>query len=413
MPRKAKGLSALEIKRLHAPGFYLVGAVPGLGLQVRDFDSRSWVLRYSAPDGRRRETGLGPYPEVSLARAREVALAARESLRDGIDPIDRRREARVTAGRSEMKKTFGDHAEAYIVGMRAVWKADGKSEGQWRATLRDYAEKIMPIPVGDITTEHVVEALQPIWAKRTETAKRLQNRLEVILAYADKLEGRQRANPAAWRGNLSLLLPAPRRFQRVQHHAALPWSQMPGFMKRLHDVQGQGARALEFTILTAARSGETRGLTWGEVDLDAALWVIRAARAKGKREHRIPLSAVAVEVLRAQLRGANDAFVFPGVNGKALSDMTLSAVFRRMGVDATPHGMRSSFRDWCAEATDCPREVAEAALAHVTASATELAYRRSDFLERRRVLMAEWAGYLHKPEADVRPITDRRKKPPA
>jgi integrase len=367
------------------------------------------VLRYSAPNGRRRETGLGPFPEVPLARAREVATAARELLREGVDPLDRKREARAIAGRAETK-LFSDFAEQYIVGMRAVWKANGKSEHQWRTTLRDYAADIMRMPVAAITAQHVLAALQPIWATRTETAKRLQNRLETILAYADKLEGRQRANPASWRGNLSLLLPAPRRFQRVQHHAALPWSQMPAFMAKLHEVQGQGARALEFTILTAARSGETRGLTWSELDLDAALWAIPATRAKGKREHRIPLSAVAIDVLRAQQRGADDALVFPGLNGKPLSDMTLSAVFRRMGVDATPHGMRSTFRDWCAEATDCPREVAEAALAHVTASATELAYRRSDFLERRRALMAQWAAYLHKPEADVRPIRKAGKR---
>ncbi|MEM1149949.1 MAG: site-specific integrase, partial [Pseudomonadota bacterium] len=276
---------------------------------------------------------------------------------------------------------------------------------QWRNTLASHAFPVFgDLSVAEIDTGLVLKALEPVWTVRPETASRLRGRIENVLAWASARGLRSGENPARWRGHLDTLLPARAKVAKVTHHKAVPWRALPALMERIATAKGVGARALHFTILTAARSGEVREMRWGEVDLQAGLWVVPAQRMKAGREHRVPLSDAALAVLAAvrplQMRSGGrapvaEALVFPGSRGKALSDMTLTAVFKRLGVEATVHGTaRSSFKDWCAEATGYPNEVSEMALAHTVSSAVERAYRRGDMVERRRRLMADWARFL-------------------
>lgn len=412
MPRKARELKPVELARL-PPGRHAVGGVAGLLLQVPDATkplsdgrartARAWVLRYSL-DGRRRDQGLGGYPEVSLAEARDRARAVRRKLFDGIDPIAERRAQRsqniAAAGRAV---TFKKAADEYIKQHAPTWRG-AKSEAQWQSSLDAYAHPTLgQLDVADIETRHVIECLRPIWTSKVETASRVRGRIELIISAADKLAGRDRLNPARWKGHLDQMLPRPSKVAKVEHHAALPFDGMYAFMQRLRAVEGQGAKALELAILTAARSGEVRGATWKEIDLDAGLWTIPAERMKAKRDHRVPLSARAVELLRAQGEGEPDELLFKGAKSdKPLSDMTLTAVLRRLEVPATAHGFRSTFRDWTAERTSTPNEVAEMALAHVVGDATEAAYRRGDLFEKRRELMQMWARFI-----DTEPATGK------
>lgn len=411
MPKLARELGALAVSKMTDPGLHFVGGVAGLALQVTPGGARAWTLRASI-GGRRRDMGLGAYPGVTLAAAREKAREARELIRQGLDPIDRQRAAR-SALRAAVAsaQTFRDTAISYMATHEAGWK-NPKHAQQWRNTLEAYAYPVLgDLLVRDVQKEHVLAVLRPIWNTKTETAARLRGRMELVLSYAMQAGYRPEGlNPARWKGGLDKLLPAPGKVAKTEHHAALPVTDMGGFMSRLRQAAGTGARALEFAILTAARSGEVRGATWSEVDLEAKVWTIPAARMKAGVEHRVPLSPIAVELLRALPQMPETALVFPAARGGQLSDMTLSAVLRRMEVPAVPHGFRSTFRDWAAERTNYPREAAEMALAHTIESKVEAAYRRGDLFEKRRAMMAEWAAFLAEPSTKAKVLPMRRKR---
>jgi integrase len=409
MPKVAKELGALAINRLVAQGWHAVGGVAGLGLQVAPTGARSWVLR-TVIAGKRRAIGLGGYPTVQPAQARLNARSARQSAAEGVDPVQAKHAARsALQAASARAVTFKHVAEQYITAHTPSWR-NPKHAAQWASTLETYAFPTLgAMLVADVDTAAVLRVLQAeidsgtLWAKRTETAARLRGRIETVLDYAAAQGLREGLNPARWKGHLSATLPAKRKVAPVEHHTAVAIADMQAFMARLRAATGTGARALEFAILTAARSGEVRGMTWGEVDLDAAVWTVPAERMKARREHRVPLSVAAMDMLRA-LPGEGvgaDALVFAGTKGQPLSDMTLTACMRRMGLDAVPHGFRSTFRDWSAECTAHPRDVAEMALAHTIGDKVEAAYRRGDLFEKRRALMAEWAEFVGRTPAPV------------
>jgi integrase len=393
MPKIAKELSALAVQRLTTPGLHAVGGVAGLLLQVKDSGARTWILRVRV-GGKRRDMGLGGFPTVTLAMARERAREARLAVDQGIDPVEQRINARKTAAASSQSNiTFQEAARQFIEAKRHEWKNE-KHEAQWTSTLEQYAFPVAGrLHVRDIRLSHVLKILEPIWTQKTETASRLRGRIESVLDWATVRHYRDGLNPARWKGHLDKTLAAPNKVARKKHFAALPWTQMPGFMAELRKREGISARALEFGILCASRSAEIRGALWSEIDLDAALWVIPADRMKAEKEHRVPLSQAAVNLLRTMPCLAGSALVFPSPRGKELSDMSLTAVLRRMNLDVTQHGFRSTFRDWAAEATTYPREVAEMALAHTIGDKVEAAYRRGDLFEKRRAMMDEWAQY--------------------
>ena len=394
MPRVAKELGALAVGRLKAPGWHAVGGVAGLGLQVTPTGARSWTLRVAIA-GKRREIGLGGFPTVQIAAAREKARQTREMISQGLDPILVKKSAASALRAAQARAVnFRTVAEQYIEGHEAGW-GNPKHAAQWTSTLKQYAyPELGDMLVASIDTAAVLKVVRPLWATKTETASRLRGRIERVLDYATAQGLREGPNPARWKGHLALTLPKPSKVQKVEHHAALPVGDMPAFMKRLRASHGMGARALEFAILTAARSGEVRGMAWTEVDLAAKVWTVPAARMKAGREHRVPLSGAAMTVLQSLPRQEGGDLVFPGTKGQPLSDMSLTAVVRRMKVDAVPHGMRSSFRDWTAEHTHFPNEVAEMALAHVVGDKVEAAYRRGDLFEKRRYMMDDWASFL-------------------
>lgn len=397
MPKVAKVLTALEVKRLTQPGHFAVGEVPGLYLQVTNTGARSWVLRLSIA-GRRREMGLGGYPAVTLADARERARREREKVDSGMDPIHARRIARSALAVAQAHAlTFEQCAERYIRTHAASWK-NAKHAQQWGNTLAQYAYPVIgDTLVADVTKPQILQILEPIWLSKTETAARLRGRLEMVLSYAMQAGYRPEGlNPARWRGNLDKTLANPAKATKVRNHPALPADAIGTFMAELRQAEGMGARALEFTVLTAARSGEVRGALWSEIDLKAKVWTVPAERMKAGREHRVPLSNAAVALLKsvqALPRPSESDLVFFAPRGGVLSDMTLTAVTRRMGVAAVPHGFRSTFRDWVAERTNYPNEVAEMALAHSIADATEAAYRRGDLFDKRRQMMEAWAKF--------------------
>lgn len=463
MPRRAREMTALEVTAAKPgpdgkPKRYAAGK--NLYLLVRRAALRPgetvpegkehptvkfWIFRYSPPGkltkagielkgsrkgefstgGRKghREMGLGPAsgPDaLKVADALDKATDLRRMLRDGVDPLEARdakeaaRQAAEKAAKAEAERrarTFANAVEAFLADKIDGRRGNAKHLAQWHMTLTKYAvPKLGDVPVSEVSEEHVLAALRPIWKTKTETASRLRQRIEAVLNYAAVKKWRTGPNPARWAGNLSEVLPKPSEVADAEHHPAVPWQDMPAFMEKLRTQAGVSARALEFAILCASRSGEVRLATWKEVDLDAALWVVPAARMKGKkkRDHRVPLSAAAVAVLRAMLpedgKPEPDALIFPGAKkGAPLSDMSLGAVMKRMGHgDKTPHGTaRSSFRDWGGEATAHPREVLEMALAHNLGDKTEAAYARGDLFEKRRALMADWAAYCTKEPAAV------------
>lgn len=358
----------------------------GLFLYVKPTGARSWVLRYQV-QGRRRDLGLGPYPDVSLAMARDRAGEARRLIAEGEDPITKKQQAK--------PKTFREAALELIESKRPGWK-NAKHAAQWTSTLEAYVfPKIGAVQVAKIETADVISTLTPIWATKPETANRVRQRVEAVIDYASALGIRSGDNPARWRGHLDHLLPKPKKVRAVVHHPALPHAQISNFMTDLAKRDGVAARALAFTILTAARSGETRGMTWGEVDLDAKVWTIPAGRMKAAKEHRVPLTDAALALLGLRVEGTPDKALIFGSEakpGKPISDMSMTAVLRRMEHnDITVHGFRSTFRDWAGEATGFPREVIEAALAHGIKDKAEAAYARSDLFDKRRKLMEAWA----------------------
>jgi integrase len=406
MPKIARELTALEIGRLKAPGLVSVGVVPGLSLQISPTGTRSWILRAKV-GGKRRDMGLGPYPGVTLAQAREKARMARERIDQGQDPIlERERAQSLLRAEQGRAVTFEAAARAFIDAKSAEW-SNPKHVAQWSATLESYAYPVIGrMHVADIEQTHILQVLEPIWATKTETASRVRGRIENVMDWARARGYRTGENPARWRGHLDKLLATPGKIAKVEHHPAVPAAEVAAFYAALHVREGLAARALEFALLTAARSGEVRGAVWSEINLDAGLWVIPGERMKAKREHRVPLSKAAVRVLeglprveggRPQEEGPD--YVFPAPRGGQLSDMALTAVMRRMGLSFVPHGLRSTFRDWVAEHTTYPRDLAERALAHTLESKVEAAYQRGDMLEKRRVMMESWAKFLATPSS--------------
>jgi len=397
MPKVARELSALEVGRLKSPGYYPAGGVPGLAMQVNPAGARSWILRVKV-GAKRRDMGLGAYPGVTLAQAREKARQARERIDQGQDPILERERARSLLRAAQVSAiSFEGAARKFVDAKSAEWSND-KHRKQWLATLVQYAFPVFGlVHVTDIRQEHVLQALEPIWSTKTETASRLRGRIENVLDWAKARGHRSGENPARWRGHLDKLLPAPKKIAKVEHHAAVPVDDAPAFYGALLQRDGVAAQALQFAMLTAARSGEVRGATWAEIDLEKALWVIPAARMKAGVEHRVPLGEAALAILRSLPRIEGTEYVFAAPRGGQLSDMSLTAVMRRMGLPYVPHGLRSTFRDWAAEKTNYPRDLAEKALAHTLDSRTEAAYQRSDMIERRRVMMDQWATYLSTP----------------
>jgi integrase len=386
------------------PGRYGDGA--GLYLLVRSREAKFWVFRYTR-HGKMKEMGLGPATgraAVTLAMARAKARELHFAVREGRDPLAERKaradEAKADAAKAQASAmTFGGVAGMYIRAHEASWR-NTKHRQQWMNTLRDYVlPAIGDLPAGSVDTGAVVRIIEPLWRDKTETASRVRGRIESILDYAKARGWREGENPARWRGHLDQLLPRRTKVQRVEHYAAVPWREIGAFMQRLRQNSGISARCLEFLILTACRSGEVRGARWVEIDFDHALWTIPAGRMKGGREHRVPLSGPAMAALREMARFGGDGFVFPGQrDGAKLSDRTLMRTVAAAGGNGvTVHGFRSTFRDWCAESTNHPRELAEAALAHALSDKVEAAYQRGDVLERRRRLMAEWAAFLARP----------------
>ncbi len=400
MPKVAKELSAVEVKRLSGDGLHFVGGVPGLALQIIG-PAKSWLLRV-AVGGKRREIGLGGFTSTNgVAEARRRALEARNKIDEGVDPVLAKQSAKAALKAARHAGiTFKQAAEDFITQHQAGW-SNAKHSMQWTSTLSTYAYPyIGALQVADITTSHVLDVLKAgnLWTTKPETASRVRQRIEKVLAAADVAAGRERLNPARLEV-ISKSLPAKDKVAKVKHHAALPWREMPSFMARLREQPGTGALALQFAILTAARSGEVRGTTWGEIDFEQRVWVVPEDRMKAKKEHRVPLSDAAMQVLVSVDPGEQhrhgDDYVFPGTKGM-LSDMSLAAVLRRMGSGVTAHGFRSSFRDWAGESTHHPREVIEHALAHQLKDAAEAAYARGDLLTKRRVLMQDWAMWCEK-----------------
>lgn len=376
-------LSARKVETAQ-PGKY--GDGQGLTLFVKPSGARSWVLRYQLA-GRRRDLGLGAWPEVTLARAREKALEARRLIAEGRDPLAERAKAR--------RLTFAAAAKALIESKRSGWK-NAKHAEQWSSTLEAYAFPILEaFDVRRVETAEVLEILRPIWTEKPETASRLRQRIEAVLDYAAAMGAREGLNPARWKGHLDHLLPKASKVKEAGHHAALSFKEIAAFMADLRQREGISARALEFVILTAARSGEVRGMRWGEVNLEEKLWIVPPERMKASREHRVPLTAAALAAMGEP--GGPDALIFGSQTkpGAPLSDMSLSAVLKRMGrEEVTVHGFRSTFRDWAGETTAFPRETIEAALAHRLKDKAEAAYARGDLLAKRRDLMEAWERHM-------------------
>ena len=400
---KLKTLTARAIPSL-PPGKHIDGA--GLVLVITERNRGKWVLRLIR-DGKRREMGLGAYPAVGLAEARQKADEARRLAREGTDPIEARRELEPEP--EPAVPTFSECARRYIADQSPGW-SNRKHAAQWTATLATYAEPVIGNkPVDAITTEDVLTTLKPVWTTRTETAKRVQGRIENILDWSAAMKYRDPMNPARWRGHLDKLLPRPTRVRRPAHHPAMPYAELPAFMVELAGKPGVSALALRFLILTATRTGEVLGATWDEIDLEAGVWVIPATRMKAKREHRVPLTDAAVAILEALPRIEGCPWLFPGQKeGRPISNMALLQLMRGMGYGVggdrgpyVPHGFRSSFRDWAGEVSSFPRDVCEMALAHVIANKVEAAYRRGDLFAKRRAMMESWSSWCAAPTAPV------------
>lgn len=394
MGKKAIELSNLAVKAISKRGIHFVGGVPGLALTVHKGGSRSWVMRYQV-NGKRRDLGLGSFDNVTLAQAREAARTARAKLGVGVDPIEDKKiiRSKLIASQATVL-TFAEASVKYIEAQEASWR-NAKHAQQWRNSLESYAYPFIGrMCVSDIELAQILRVLEPIWLTKTETASRLRGRIESIMDWATVRGLRVGPNPARWKGHLDVLLAQPSKIAKTSHFRALPYSDMPTFMKALRLQEGIGAKALEFAILTAARSGEVRGAKWEEFDLHAGIWTVPANRMKAGREHRVPLSDAALALINHQKLHSINEYVFPSPRSTILSDMSLSAVLRRMKIPAVPHGFRSTFRDWCAETTDFPRDVAEMALAHAIGSKVEAAYRRGDLFEKRKQLMQEWTNFI-------------------
>ena len=409
MPKKTKELSAIAVSHIKALGLHSVGGVSGLKLQVKAADSRSWILRVTVLK-KIRDIGLGSYPTISLKNARDAAKAMLVQIALGNDPVALRKKAadEAAAARANLR-TFDQCAAEYILRNEKQWSST-KTRAQWESSLKQYASPIIgKMPVSSVTTQDILQVLTPIWTTKTETASRVRTRVERILAYATTHEFRTGDNPARLDGHLDTILPPAQKLKRLEHHPALPHRNSSRFLTQLRLMPTTGAKALEFTILTAVRSGDTRGATWSEINLSNKTWTIPASRIKAGKEHVVPLSSGCMIILRALKVGNGSDLVFKGTSG-ILSDMTLGKVIKSLHAKdlpdgdgfldpvsnriATVHGFRSTFRDWAAEETSFPREVIEHCLAHQLKNKAEAAYQRSTTINKRTKLMQEWCDYL-------------------
>ncbi|WP_281020019.1 site-specific integrase [Minwuia sp. IMCC3060] len=408
MARTANKLTVRQVETMTKPGKYADGN--GLYLQIAAGGSKSWLVRYMR-DGKARAMGLGPVAVVPLAMAREKALEAQRTIREGMDPIEARQAQKQERALAEAKAiTFRKAAEQYIAAHRSGWK-NAKHAAQWTSTLETYAYPVIGnLSIAAIDTGLVLKIVEPIWQSKTETATRVRSRIENILDWATVRGYRQGDNPARWRGHLEKSLPARSKVRKVKHHAALPYQEIAAFMVDLRAREAVAARALEFAILTAARSGEVLNASWSEFDLDEGVWTIPADRMKAGTEHHVPLSARAVQIIKQMGEDfGKEGFVFPGQKPeRPLSGMAFAMILRRMNrADITAHGFRSTFRDWVAEQTAYAHDVAEMALAHTVANKVEAAYRRGNMFDKRKRLMTDWADYCAIPKADATVIAIR------
>ena len=434
MPKIVKALTTIELNKLSKVGWHAVGGVAGLLLQVREPADpkgqipRSWILRVRI-GSTRQPIGLGPYPQVSLAEAREQAKKLVIEAKQGINlKVKKRAQRSALLSAAAKNKTFRECAEAYMEAHSSDYTND-KHRKQWPATLETYAYPIIgSMLVSDIAMRDVRNVLEQetvvdpktkgkLWYVKTETAKRLLGRIKTVLDYATVNEYRTGTNPAQWTGYLSTQLPSPKKLQKKEHHPAVPYQQMGDFMSKLRANSSISAKAVEFLILTAVRSGSVRQAEWSEIDFEKMLWTIPPEHTKARQEHRVPLQAQAAEVLRLLPKLAGSNVIFPSPRGKALSDMALSQLMRGMRergeltVEAVPHGFRSSFRDWAAEQTNYPDEIRKAASGHAVGDSIKEAYQRTDLLDKRRELMNAWANFLDNPfVSDSSKVTPIRRK---
>ncbi|MDO6584820.1 integrase arm-type DNA-binding domain-containing protein [Salipiger sp. 1_MG-2023] len=424
MPKMVPEMGALDIKRLRHPGrgrnvTFAVGGVPGLLLQITPTGARSWILR-TMIGKKRRDVGLGSYPGVSLSDARNLAREARDKVRRGIDPIEERKAVRAELITSQSRGlTFTDALDRYC-DAKLVELATDRDRVRWRSMVERYAvPEIGGMLVGDLTTQDMLRVLEPVWVTKHETARKLRSRIEAILAWATVTGHRKGDNPAAWKHNLSALLPKPDKVAKAAHWPAVALSDAAPWFAELGQRQGIAARALEFLTLTASRSGAVRSAEWHEIDTARNLWIVPAAKMKTGQEHRVPLTAPALAIVGAMPRRADSSYIFAAPRGGTLSDMSLGKVMRdmqaraekvaaqagedvnkagwrdsRSGKPAVPHGLRSTFRDWAGDLTDWPSDMAELSLAHQVGSEVERAYRRGDMIEKRRQMMDDWAKFL-------------------
>lgn len=392
--RMLNRLTAVQVARAKKPGTYCDGG--GLYLQVTRTLAKSWLFRYMR-SGVPRGMGLGPVHTVPLAEARIKAQEVRRMLLEGIDPLEAKIAKRQAERRERQKSVpFRDCANLYIEAHRKSWKNE-KHAAQWGSTIETYANPVIGrLSVAQIETDEILRVLEPIWTEKTETATRLRGRIESVLAWATVRGYRTGLNPARWKGHLDHLLPKPSRVKKTNHHAALPYAEAPAFAKLLRQQEGASARALRLVILTASRTNEVIAARKSEFDLQAKIWTIPAERMKAKREHRVPLSSAALELVKPLIDVGTSEFLFPATKGNGhLSNMAMLQLLKRMKrEDLTVHGFRSTFKDWARETTDYAREVSEAALAHIIGDQTEAAYARGDLFMKRARLMQDWADYL-------------------
>lgn len=401
----------MQVRRLaKKAGFHAVGGVAGLHLQVKQPPAASWVYKKKVGE-RRREYGLGPYPDITLSRARDKAREYLELIEQGVEPLEDKAARKSALMASQAKqKTFREVARQYITKKSKEYKT-AKQTQKITSHMESYVyPHIGNMVVGDIERAHIVDMLKPIWETKTDTATRVRAAVERVLDLAGAEGLRSGDNPARWTGNLSLSLPAPKKISKVKHFSALPVADMQEFMDKLAKEEWTGSKALRFTILTAARSGETRGATWDEIDLNAKEWVIPAERMKGGRTHRVPLTAEAVKLVKSLPKTDDCKYLFPNTKGGMISDMTMSKAAKRLGGDVTVHGFRATFRTWAQDHTAYPEEVCELALAHVNSDRTRAAYARSELIDKRRKLMNEWERFCKQGLLTKRKMTKVRRR---
>ena len=397
--RSLHRLSAVKVTNLRQPGYYADGG--NLYLRVAPGGTKGWIFRFTIA-GRTRDAGLGSYPTMTLIKARESARRWREMVAIGVDPIESSRRDRETNRIASAKSmSFEQCARAFIASHATAWRSVRQSR-LWSKTLADYVYPVVgALPVGAVDTGLVLKVLEPIWTEKPETASRVRARCERVLDWAKVRGYREGENPARWRGHLDHLLPNWRKVRAVTHHAAMPYRDIGTLMEKLHANPTAGSCALQFLILTATRTSEALGARWDEIGFDQQMWSIPASRMKTGREHRVPLSARAIAILKEMAKVRQNELVFPGAReGRPISRMALVNLIERLAPEVTVHGFRSTFRDWCAEQTNFPREAAELALAHSIGDSVERAYQRSDLLEKRRKLMEAWAQFCA-PESNV------------